>query len=244
MTNKELQIIEKYIDGELGPEEKREFDKMLLSGTFAEEVRLQKEMIAYTAANQRAERKSRMLEDFRSIRKEEAKVVPLWSKLRILVAASVLIVISVFIFLNYSDEPGQELFADYYQAYDGVVITRSEGNQTLEGLSAYYEGDYRQALTQFEAVQNTEVITENQRLLLIANCYLNLGQAEESIAILQKISSPENQLITDNRDWYLAMSHLKAGNKEKTETLLNDLKNRNSGYAARAKKLLDEEFFQ
>ncbi|MGB3467286.1 MAG: hypothetical protein WBA74_18530 [Cyclobacteriaceae bacterium] len=245
MTDKELLIIEKYLDEELDQDEKLEFNT-LMSGSeeFANEVKLQKSMIAYTSANLRAERKARMLADFRALQAEEAKVIPLWSKLRYFVAASIVLVIGFFIFTNYSQDPADDLYASYYRPYDGVVITRSDGDQSVDGLAAYYSQAYERALEKFINSEETSVITEEQRLLLIANCYLNLDQPDKSIQALKSISAGNNELIKDSRDWYLAMSYLKSEDIEQARSTLIALKDRQSVYSAKAGTLLEEDVFK
>ncbi len=222
MNNEDLLLIQKSIEGELNEEEQVVFDeKLMQSEDFKKEFKLQKEILAHTEAHIKSNLKAEMLADFRSINQtESAKVIPLKRFYYYAAAASVVVIIGVFSILNLNSSSSSELYTAYYAPYDGIVNTRSDGALSSVGLSLYEQRNYEEALEIILQSHKIKDVTDGQRKLLIANCYLNLEQPGKSLEFLKQIAETESQLIKDNAKWYQVMSYLQLENKELAKDII------------------------
>lgn len=245
MNEEDLLLIQKSIEGDLTEAEKITFEeKLQQSEEFSKEVKLQKEILAHTEAHLRSKRKVEMLADFRSISEEEStKTIPVW-RYFLYAAAAVIIIIGLFSIFNISPSGTSEIYAAYYKPYDGVVNTRGTDSEVFKGITLYQQGNYQQALNLILQSEEIPEITDGQKNLLIANCLLNLDQAGKSIEYLNQISKDENQLITENTKWYLAMSYLALDNLKAAREQLENLSNSQSAYAKKSSQLLEENIFK
>ncbi len=265
MNDHEQSLIEKYLDNRLTDEENIEFNEQVeTSDSFASEVAFQKKMLAHLEANIKSQQKAKLLVDLQQIKLEdnnlqpvnetesrkEAKTIQLIPKKAWYgIAASLVILIGVFSILQLGGQTNDEVYLSYYQPYDGIVNTRGNNNVVeeakplMEIIALYNVGQYQIALDNFLKIEKVEGITDGQFALLIANCYLNLDQPANGLEWLAKISTEENSLVTANKDWYIAMCHIKANEIEKAKNKLSDIIDKRSIYTHKASKLLKEDIF-
>jgi len=202
-------------------------------------------VMAHTEAVVKSKRKAEMLADFRNLRNEQTtKIIPLWRKyVAYAAAASVVLIIGVFALINIGPDES-DVYAMYYNPYDGVISTRDDSTRSFEGVTAYNQGRYQKALDLLLTAKQVKGISKGQQLLLIANCYLALDQPDKSIEYLDQVEQTESTLVKDNKVWYEAMSYLKTGDLRKSRELLEQLKDSNSAYASKAEKVLNEDIFK
>lgn len=242
VNENDIDLIARYLEGSLTDDEILVFEsKVASSKDFDEELSFQKGMIAHIKAEERIKLKAEMLRDFRRVNSEKKRnffTKPVWYT----IAASLLL-ISVFYFILNQKPSSGEIFSSYYQAYDGVVITRGDDNSITEGLLLYNDKKFSEALDIFLLVKDYE-ITEGQYYLLIANCYLELGQPEEALKFLNLVQEVQKTTLSQNRDWFVALTLIKLKRIPDAKTLLTRVIDSNGIYASKAKLLLAESIFE
>ena len=244
LSEQDLDLIESYLEGGLSPEEKSLVEsKMADSPEFAQEVDFQRKVLAQIQAERKSRMKAEMLTDFRQMKAVQAEEpvkrgVPwYWA------AAAAIVLVGAFYFVV-NNQPGPEaLFDDYYQAYDGVVIARGEETALVNGINAYKNEDYEQALEVLLNVEHTD-LPEGQRQLLIGNCYMNLDQPNKALASFGRIDDQVAVNILYNRDWYIALALLKSGDVANARQSLEQIATSSNIYASQAQALLEESVFR
>ncbi|MEL6561803.1 MAG: hypothetical protein AAFQ94_26695 [Bacteroidota bacterium] len=245
MTEEDLLLIEKYFEGALTGEQAELFERKRESSVeFSNEVKFQKELLAHTEAHIRKELKDQMLSDFRSI--DQPGRVKLIQPIRwkyYLSAAAVLILIAVFSIFKFSENESLAIYESYYRPYDGLVVTRSNELNDNAGLLGYQRGEYSTALEYLLATPEIKGVSQGERKLLIANCYLNIDQPYKSLEILESIDSDEKPIIKANISWYRAMSYLKMKQLSEAKAIFEMLAAGNSAYVNKASDILKEAVF-
>ncbi|MEM7107054.1 MAG: hypothetical protein AAF519_02425 [Bacteroidota bacterium] len=240
----DLLTAQEYLDGSLQKDELKQFEERLKTEPDLKElVNYQRKILAHLESHQKSERKASMLESFKEVTAQptvpKAKSRVLWYA----VAASAAILVAFFINSLLESSSNEDLFLKYYEPYDRVVITRGEKDGFIKGMEAYNSRNYKEALKSFENIE-IENITQEQLYLLIGNCYLNLGNHENSLNVLQKIGDGSPSLIVANRDWYKAMALLKSGQLEKSKLILAQMVADQNVFAKQAESLLSENIFR
>lgn len=158
-------------------------------------------------------------------------------------AASILIAVSYFSWTTFGVKSNEDVYLSYYAPYDGIVTTRDDSGSYLEGLSAYSNGGYEEALNMLLNAQ-ADHISQAQMSLLIGNCYMNLGDVDNAVITLGKIADDNDQMTLSNRDWYLALCYLKLEQITEAKTLLTNLVESNTAFSRNARVLLEESIFE
>jgi len=247
MNEEDISLIERKLQGNLGTEESEQFNqKMLESKDFANEVLFQKKVLVNLKAKDSSDRKAKMLEDLRNMRKvnkvSAGKVKSMTNNsLYYVMAASIALVISAIAVLNLiNSNTSDDTYAAYYQPYEDVVLTRDQQSDIAESLQKYYAEDYREALNDLLRVDQYESITKEEVMLLIANCYLNLNETQKAIEILKSIPANNHTQYSAASQWYLALAYLKIGEHKTSRDLLEKVAASKSVFAGQAKKILQE----
>jgi tetratricopeptide (TPR) repeat protein len=159
------------------------------------------------------------------------------------VAASlaILAVVSIIVWMYVPFSTSEDVFDNYFKPYSGVVIVRGENPLPSRGLKHYQAKEFEKALNEFLK----ETHNKNNKLdLLIANCYLSLGDMENSIIWLNSIEPTESSLILQSRDWYLALALLKMNEIDESKKLLINLIESGSIYKDQASEILNESSYK
>ncbi len=125
---------------------------------------------------------------------------------------------AVFIvsFLTYNAVQGtgdQDLFAENYVVYK---IQEARGEEADDLKSMYKEGAYSLFLEEAIHAEGSPELN-----MMIAHAHLNMENYAEAIHALNKIS--DESALRDQKYWYLGLSNLKIGNKEKAVNHFNHL---------------------
>ena len=234
--------IEKYLDGTMSSDEKKEFEV-----TVAEDKKLAAELLFHREINEA------ILDDeiigFRQkvknvIEQEILEVKPLKRSLvnaiKIPLAASVLalVVLSLFRILVHQDLP--ELYTSYYEPYSTDISTRSieqSKNNIQLSYYLYQEGNYEAS---FEILKNylsgnSEDQTAHFYLGLNALELNRLDLAIEEFLIVEQDTLSPFEL---HARWYLIMAYIKAGDITHASYFLRQLIGEENMYTAKAKKII------
>ncbi len=233
-------LLEKYLQGELSPTERSEFDALLNSdANFKGEVQFHNDLKSVTEAEDDDQFRE-MLSDFESEARMEKPSVKRFP-VKWLVAASILLVVGLTYFFTVDHSVStQELFVINFEPYRNVVhpLTRGEDatDTKTEAFSAYQTKDYETAQFLF-----TELYTDTQEpyyLFYRANALIELNRAEEAVPLLQEHLDTEDSLVKNSR-WYLAMAYLQLDDTDNAKRMLREVVRNGAYKAEEAQKLLD-----
>ena len=245
LSEEERKRIEAHLDKLASEEENDSLDSEAKnSKELLDEISLQRKTLSHLEAFQKDKMKSEMLADYRKVQAESKNSRFTSSRVIWYAAASVVLITSItFLLRNYISQDKESIFAKYYQPYDGVSITRDGSTKFTAGINAYYDKNYAEALNIFRNSTNTE-ISEGELNLLIASCLISLDQSSQAITYLDKMADTEAELISNNKEWYLALAYLKIGNVDRSRRILTDIIENNSPFSSSASKLLNEEIYK
>ena len=182
------------------------------------------------------------------------KVINL-QRIGLAVAAAITLVLVATFALNQGMN-NQAVYESYYSPYS-VSTPRgtTDVNKLQTAIQNYTKGDYSLAQEQLKAYLTTLTIDQNQPdgsdnkkeskqlnmiYLMLANCALMLNDTKNAKAYLKKnLQIANGQYLHDAR-WYLALTHIKAGENEEAKTLLHDIASSMNIYQAEAKELLEK----
>ncbi|WP_378181325.1 hypothetical protein [Aquimarina sp. SS2-1] len=238
------ELIDKYIQSELTPSEKKQFDILLdQDDTFKEEVELIRNLKIVSGSEDRDQLRKSMADFEAKIAARETKVIPLFNYKRLLVAASILLVVAIggITLLNPFGVDTNELYADNFEPYKNVVtpIVRGENDNDAEviAFTSYETKDYESAANQFETLYET---TKRPYFLLYqANALLALDKTAEAIPLLEKHISLNDEL-SERGKWYLSLAYLKDNRKKEAINLLKQMVEVGSFKKGDAEKLLEQ----
>lgn len=236
----DIDLIERYFDNALSPEEAEELKNRLKKDFEFQRLFDREKVLIHTVRFQGAKKDLEYLKAIeRSLdEKKSGHVRRLWYYYA---AAACIGLIALVIFLPRAEKNPEALYAAYFQPYPNVFepTLRGEPVQTLRSraFQAYDEGNYENAATLF-----SELAKDNKDagvLLLLGNSNLVLGKTAEAEQNFADVISGFDQLDTEAK-WYLSLCHLKTGEPAEATNLLKEIAQTETFYAPKAQRLLDE----
>lgn len=153
------------------------------------------------------------------------------------ITASVVLLIAVaWLLTNYL--PSASLFDQYYQVYLSEPVKRG-GPQKAEAIRLYDAGKYQQAVKELQGILNNHNLTPeetDQYWLYAGNCYLNTHQINEAVQAFEKVDKSSTRY--EFAQWYLALTFLKAAQKDETIQILENIGPMNGVYQEKSHELL------
>ncbi|MDC8003373.1 hypothetical protein POV27_04885 [Aureisphaera galaxeae] len=153
--------IEKYLDGELNPEEAKAFEARLANDnelkTAFEETKAARNLI--TAAGRMELKETfegfeKEMKSSESSDSEQVRVIPLWAKRVMPIAAMIVVFVGVYWFMLGGTYTTESVYNKYYEVYDAPSALRDSGTETPlhwnTAVRYYNEGKYNEALRNFE----------------------------------------------------------------------------------------------
>jgi len=261
IEERNIELIERYLEGELSPGELGEFEQRLKNEPgLDEEIEVFKILtngIRYSGQKSSMRDKLEKLEaslpdvpseDVQS-EEEEAKVVPMWRNRMVASIAATFLILAVSTYLVmdvFSPADHEELFAQHFQPYpimDGS-LTRTQPESLSEKQLAYvaYEAEnFKLAIKRLEALLAQG---ENAALMFyLGNAYLASGDAEQAIVHFDQVLESDSNLLIPRAKYYLSLCYLKMGNIDKSKEILEDLKTSGQSfktYSEKAEEILRE----
>ncbi|MFK7814517.1 MAG: hypothetical protein AB8B59_18620 [Maribacter sp.] len=235
------ELINGYFENSLSPDQLTEFEQLLKKDSeFSSEVDFQKELRVSLKKNERQEIKQMFSESNTDASKTEIKVFRLrpW-----LAAASIALLIGLgswMLFFNNPEVNTDQLYASNFAPYDNVVHPIERGSE-IEDLktkmfAAYEAQDYELWLalsSQMTTTQKDDYIDFYSAIV-----YMELDNHEKAIPLLSSYIN-DNGELDDRATWYLALSHLKLGEIEKSKEALKILVEMESFKKKDAENLLE-----
>lgn len=232
ISEKNIEIIEAYLRGDLSESERMTVEERMKSDKdFASQVEMLRDMSIALKGDA-----SRFNETLASVMASEKRKVTKAVPLRkwIVVAAAFAGLMIVFFLLNNSD-PNNDLYTAYFEMPPENVITRSDQSATLldQAITAYKRAEYGEALSLFNAMdsKSTEVAFYS------AMCHMAQSNYSMSTQLLESIQGTAGSL-NSAVEWYLGLCHFKLGNIDQARTVLTQLAAADGYYARRAADFL------
>ncbi|MBW1296176.1 hypothetical protein [Aquimarina litoralis] len=238
------ELIDKYLHSELTAAEQDQFDELLVNDiSFKEDVDLLSNLKNVAGAEDRDDLRKQMANFEAKIAANDTKVIPLFSYKKLLVAASILLLVAVGVIslLNPFGVNTEKLYASNFEPYKNVVtpIVRgtTDDNEEITAFSSYENKEFIAAAEQFGKLYET---TQKPYFLLYqANALLAADQTSEAIPLLEQHIALKDELIERGK-WYLSLAYLKENQKEKAIQLLEDLSNNGTFKKGDVNKLLGQ----
>lgn len=227
MKAHQREIVHKYLNGELTPDEQVQLDAWMKEDpTFKEEIAYEKNVQKAVVRNERAALKKYL----QSVDAPSQNRRPyFWAAASILV----LICISIALFWNRNDQ--QKLYAEFYQPYPNIIspILRGENsvNASQQAFQAYELEDYKTASALFDQLYQEESSPYAQ--LYAGISYVMIKDFDLAKDRLEKV-----QHYSEVAQWYLALAHLGKNDIKSTEKILQDLITNDSEFSNQAQQLL------
>lgn len=231
ITQEELEQIENYIYGKLDGIELQHFETRLSTDAlFKAKVEDIKILISGIEAQALKEQLNYFHEDLHKNNidhdLDKSKIYNInWKKL--LVAAALLIAAGSIWFLN--ENSNERLYAKHFNPDPGLPTTMgtSDNYEFYEAMVNYKQGDYKTAITKWEALQKT---TPNNDTLnyFIGVAHLANKNEKMAIPVLEAVSKNSEFAFINDTYYYLGLAYLKAENIDKAKANLQKSATENS----------------
>lgn len=240
----DIERIDRYLKGMLEEKELQEFEtQMGADPDLITEVALQKDIMIGAEAYFDAELKGKLQQIDREPNEVDAGGKQIFFKpwKTAAIAASILLLFTVGYFVFFNQPNMEQLYLSSYEAYPNIVspIQRSNNSIESDALSHYERGDYSTATKLFdeELEQNPN---EDYLLFYCGLSNLEVGETDQAIALLKKITPAADSRFYAPAQWYLALAYLKAQDIAALRKQLEEVISEKGDYQPRAQKLLDE----
>ena len=158
----------------------------------------------------------------------------------IILSIASLVVGSAFLYNTYFKKvSSDQMYATYYEPYNASFNTRSNESVGFSELkTAYDEESYQIVVDKVNHKLNTE-IEDRELLLAVGISAIETGEVELGRLYFEAIINKADFFYIDHARWYLALSLIKGGEKEKGQPLLEKIVNNpKANHHKQAKKLL------
>ena len=227
ITEEQLELIVKHLEGNLGKTEKNTFDHLHESSEeFRKELKNTEFMLASLKVSDRMNRFQEVkqaFDEFEGIAETSSRSIkPYWM---IGVAATVtLMVFGTLYWMNSGvAKNSQELYAQYFEVFPieaGGARNHTEG--ISDGLGFYKSAEYSQAIPYLKELINADSSVVNK--IYLANAYLKAGQPVEAESVLKKmVVTPLNSVYERYAKWYLSLALLAQNKDEVAQRYLKEL---------------------
>ena len=245
---KELALIEAYINGELSSEETLGFENRLTADGPLKELLdvyvILKEGIQ-TAGKKALLHKFETWDQGMSNPLVQAKTTSpksinlgVWRA-----AAAVLVIGTLGFFLWYSSgvQKSKRLYNEYFEVYSNVMVPITRSNQDLtqteEAFLSYESGDYESAIEGFTKLLETE---ERSFLYFYrAMGLMSIKQYQGAIKDLETVISLKDEFAVQS-NWYKALCYLAEGDTASASIVLNSISSGKSSYKEKSVELINQ----
>lgn len=269
ISDKDIELIERYLLEEATTEEKEEVDRrMHEEPAFSEQVQFMRGVVKAAEDAGKEQLRKKLQEKHEqlaaSLEQEsekdrtagKGKSIPLYRRRWFYYAGGVaaLLIVGLFVLLP-SNNTGNRLYNTYFEAHPNELVPYARGEQVpaafdhlsqeeynlvVRAMKYYERGNYQEASALFE--ENVGRSAENAGLMVyMAISEMESGKTGQAIENLLYVNNLKEATLQDEAGWYLAMAYLKDNQEEKARNQLQDIaEERQHPFRARASKLLKE----
>lgn len=226
-------LINRYFEGTLTPQESMLFDNLMKSDPdFSEQVAFHKMTKAAITLEKRKDLKIKL-------QKFEQESIPAKNnKNWLYIAASAIILLGISLFFVDQDSSNDKLYAKYFEPFPNTVapIVRSDSERDLksDAFAAYESEDYQKASKLFS--QLSAQTNEDFAFFYSAISLMKLDRISEASELLSNTNW--NKGYQDKALWYLALCKLKDNEISETKLILKQLIDKNGFKNQEAKSLV------
>jgi len=240
-------IINDYLEGNIENTTYTNFNEELdRNPELAEEVEWHKnfkEAVFLVEKEKLQQRTLELIEKEKNKNPNKPKVVSLktsWrSKSRYLAIAAMLVtaIALIFLFLPKNDS---SLTAQYLsEPHSTPVSTRDSAD--ADWIDAYKNKQYNRVISILSQQEQTDPLNAEQKFYLgLTYLYQDANQTPKAIQYLKAAQQENPTFYKDNSNWYIALAHLQAKQKEAAKKYLQEIVAKKSWKHQEAQKLLDE----
>lgn len=236
---KNLENIERYLNGELEEDDLWEFRKALETDPqLRSDTRALKELKKVMSQTKKLEIMEKMLTMHQNEQKKKRFFgLPAYGA----AAASFLVMAAIGggLFYLQSSNMHEKLFDQYYATESGAFGLRS-GNANIDqpvmqGLQFYELGNYEAAVELFNKTPDNLLGTLYRGL-----SYIEMEEFDSAIKDFKQIIDQKGNLFIDQAQWYLALTYIKTKDVSEAKILLTSIASDRGVYKTKAQKLLNE----
>ena len=159
----------------------------------------------------------------------------------LVIAAGIFMIwgISVVFFNNPSKSQNDRIFANYYRTYkmDNKLVYRVPSNNDYGiAYDQYREGNYREAINEFEGIIRHDT-TRITACFLLGISFIEVQNYSEAIKNLAYVID-QNSGIIQQAEWYLALCYIKTRKTAQANLMLNRIIDENNCYKQLASEIL------
>ena len=222
ISPEELELIERFLTGQLDGPEKETFEQNLRS---SETLRLQVEEVKLLLTGIRETALQASLHTYHQELAPAVKEVPRIGYMkRWLVAASVIAVIGIAIWFVVSSRSGSNsLYMAYYEKDPGLLSAMSTvaGNYEFDrAMINYKEGKNEEAIKTWELQLATAPANDTLNYFL-GSAYLSENKPDKAIEYFRKVIAKGQGEFLNEAYWYAGLAFLSKGNKEEAIALIS-----------------------
>jgi len=242
----QLEKIIRYLDGEVISEEKQLFEKELDADNSLRQMLCLVQEVELTIGD------GRLLSYIDCLKEAQAKVNDeiahnpkkrIMQSWKMLAAAclTIVVVASVIFYSNYSKPSSDKVFANFYHKYEADLLTRSaepsEVNDLIKAIQLYDLGNYKEAITKFEAIIKTDE-TNTTAHFFIGVSFIETKNYAKAIDNLTYVVTQNDTAFVEHAEWYLSLCYLKTNQINQATLLLHKIANSTTFYKIMAADIL------
>jgi hypothetical protein len=208
-TPNENDVLVRYLDNELSPEEKAEMERKINSDdrlrSQYEDLRIAREAVMqYGIRTQVAGIHDSMMKELK------VPVRRISSPRRVIrygmsIAAGIILIVGAYMVYNFFTLSADGFYLSHYRSYD-VGTTRSSGSSE-KAINAYREKKYNEVVGIYLSGDSSSTTA-----FLAAMSNLQLNDVPASITLLEKLAAPSTatgQAFSEEAEYYLALAYIK-----------------------------------
>lgn len=211
----------KYLDGEMSPDQRSEFEDRLKSDS---EMKKMYDLLKLIYKTIDIDNEKDLSEKVNNAYEKHIRIRRLKVYLYTVSAAAVVALLVVFYFSYFNQAVStQELFSQNYQPYKIENTIRgkiSEKGQFEKAIEQYESGDYKDALNTLSSLSGDST---DQRIVsfISGQIYLATGDCKEAITSFNICLADSKCSLSEHAQWYLALSYLKCDQIENAKKEFN-----------------------
>lgn len=240
-TYDEMDLLIRYMDGEVDAEEKAATERMLQENSLLQE-RYENLLAAKEAIRSKGlrERVQALHQQFNGQHQQEtAKVVkPSFGKTLLRIAAIFILVLAGYFTYEYSSTNNETLYAENFVSYE---IPVARGSEQADNIDALYTAKNYTAVI---GAINAKPVKTQKDYFLKAQSYLQTNNAVAAIAafkLIEEMNMQSNEKYFEQEtDYYLALAYIKANDIENAKRQLAKITaNKQHLFYSKAKEISD-----
>lgn len=250
MDVNQKELIDKFLLGQLEPEEQLKWDTEIQDESFREELAFRRDLLLAS----KSLRRDQLKQEFSAIEKRERSQQPANANIRsfrlmpiaIGIAAALALIFLVWGSFGPKKQDPQVLFAEHFSPYPNhlVMVARdtSIARTPLEHVFEAYEAKrYARVIQLFSQMDSSTLneISSDYVHLYVGVSYLGNNQPLQAIEELGFLTESENKVFSQPAEWYTGLAYVASNQMEEAKTLIEKVQeNHSHSYQEDAQKIL------